>query len=222
MLSVLTYSIIAFVLIFIAYRSNILVKKKENPFAVYFFWGFGTAGMGQILSLALMVAAYFLKQDSFLYWADVVGRIFLYISAAFFVQIPLYLYFPTSKKRFIVSYIVAGIGIGLLLYSLTLSYLPFFDTVGLIHWETPEPFGFLFGPPLLIIWAAASIVFLFDYIKNRTLKSLVLSIGFVLVTIGAILQDFGKTAVQFMLINLTMIFGFIAVFLSSVLDKRNK
>lgn len=218
------YIIIAIILLFLSFRLYVLNKKESNKLAVYFFWGLLTSGIGQVISLSVAMCYFPLQNGSFLYWGDIIGRLFLYLSAAFLIQMSLYLYFPESKKRLYISYLYVLCGLLLFTYSATLNYQPYFDSIGILHWQAPLNFSIIYGLPLFFAWASITILFLAEFVKSRfkSSKALVIGIGFLLATISGVAQDFGKTILEYLLINLLLALGFILVFFGVFIKEKNR
>lgn len=225
MITLLVYIIIDLVLIFFAYKLFRSIKKEYNLFSAYFLYAILIYSLGQTLSVLSIIIYYFSQQAMLLYLVDVIGRLSLYSGSAILAQVPLYLYFPESKKRYLASYLIFAIGLVSFFYNLTLKYYPFIDSAGIIRWETPLSLGAIMGITLICVWLPTSIVFLIQFVKSsyRSMRSLLLGLGFLFATFGGIAQDFGRDSIEYLLINSFFIIGFALVF-SGVLinEKSNK
>jgi len=223
MVTFLVYLMIDIVFVLFAYKLFFLVKKKDAPISSYFFGAIIFYTLGQTTALVLIGLFLFSQQGFLLYWTDVIGRLTLLLGGAFVIQVPLYVYFPKSKKRFITSYLIAAVALAAFIYNLTLRYQPFIDSTGIIQWETPISLAAILGPILLLVWLLTAVIFLLQFIKSKfeSKKSLMLALGFFLATLGTVLQDFGRSTVQYILINLLLAAGFILILLGLLIDEKS-
>ncbi len=216
MITEVVYIVIAVYLGYMAYRLAPR-SKRENPITNYFFWAIFVTALGQINAVA-MIAAYFVTGNSeLLYWADVIGRTFLYLNPVFFVQMPLYVFLPKSKWRIAVSYVMAAL-VPFATYALaTNHYSPFLEG-GIIQWETPTRLIIFPGIIMMLVWLGSVGVFLYEYTKSHTKKSLFIAIGFFLIAIGAFVQDYADNPMQYILVNIVLLAGFVLQFMSLVVS----
>jgi len=180
--------------------------------------------IGQTANIFFILSYLPLSQNYILlFWSNVIARLFLYLSGAFIVQLALYLYFPKSKKRLYVSYLIVLYGIVMFFLNLTLSCRPFIDSLGILNLNSPLWFGFLFIIPLLFIWVSLSFVFLVEFFKSgfRSIKSLVIGFGFLLGAISGAAQDFAKTTLEYFSINMLLGLGFVLIFIGMFIKDKN-
>lgn len=223
MFTVFVYLIIEIVLVSMAIRLYMSFRKNKNPFVLYFMLAISSIAIGQAVNLAMIAIFFFTESVKILYLSDVIGRTFMYIGAAFLAQLPLYLLFPKSKKRIYVTYTIILADLVFLLYSLSFYYQPYIASNGIIKWMAPNNITVLPGFFLAVIYFSTIGVLIYQFIKSkfRSYKTLLMIIGLILATIGGIGQDFGGTNLEYFLINITMLLGFVLVFIAIFIEEKS-
>jgi hydrogenase/urease accessory protein HupE len=215
MIDFITGCIFSFVLVVFFFKLLSLNRQKPSPFTTYFLGGIGISAVGQVIATVLVGIVLIIGNTSnLLYWTDIIGRFALLGGAAFTVQIPLYMLFPKSRNRFLVSYAVILATIILLIANLTQHYKPFFNPIGIT--EIPNTLvGTISGILLLVIWLSATIVFFFNFIQSKfkSTRSLLLGCGFLLTSLGgSSYQAFDKNVTEYLIANLVITLGFLILF----------
>jgi hypothetical protein len=223
MITLIAFLIMVVTLVVLCVRINNSLQKEENKFARYFFWGLILSGIGLAAELILTALYLYIGQDALLFWTDVFGRLFIFLSTAALIQMPLYLYYPNSKKRIWVSYVIVAFGTILFFYNMTLNYQPIIDVNGIINWNSPFTLNILFGLPLGILMPFICAVFFIDFVKSKfkAIKSLFFGLGFSLGIGASIIQDYAKTPFQYILVNVVLAFSFVMVFIGFSVEKKS-
>lgn len=222
MATILVFLISSLAIAFFVYRLTVLIRKNYNLYAVYFLGAIALYGIGEIIGLLLLLIHYFTKQNILLFWLDVVSRLSLYLGSAFIIQIPLYLYYPKSRKRYYASLLMIILGLALFFYNLTLRYQPFIDSAGIIHWESPLSISVSMAIIISAAWIPTSIVFLIGFVKSkfRSFKSFSLGLGFLLICLGSVLQDFTKSNLGYSLLYLSVVGGAILILIGFIIRQE--
>lgn len=164
------------------------------------------------IKASFVSAIYIYNFDTnFLFWSDLIGRGLYYLSAVFAVQITLYKFYPNSKKRFLVSFFVALVGIGLITYQLINRNQPTIDANNIINFNPDLVMIAGIGSLVIIPWTMTSVVFIREYIKNnfKPPKPLLIGLGFLIISIGGIFQDVYSDTRLFILFSILLAFGFL-------------
>lgn len=214
MLLILIYLFANLMIWFFIYKLRLLIRDEQNKYAIYFIYSMIIMGIGEIIGLLLLIVYYFSQQPQILYWLDVITRAALCMGSVLLIQMPLYLFFANRKSRYLYSVIFLLMALALFFYNLTLKYQPYIDQSGYIHWEAPIVLSIGFAVVAFSAWLSTAFIFLIDFINGKfeNLKSLFLSIGFIMIGIGIVFQDFVKSDLLFGLLYITMISGGLIIF----------
>ncbi len=198
-------------------------KGIKNPFAILFFWSALFIALGCFKSAILIPIAILTENKDLLFWNDFIGRGLYYISAIFCVRVPIYKIFPKSKKTVIASYMVALIGIMLLIYQLIFRNTPILSNVGIINWKADIVMAVGIAILFILPWAAISYIFISEFIRSKfsSHKPLLLGLGFFLVCVGGIFQDMSTTVAAFVFFGIVFVTGFLLSLAGIFYDKEN-
>lgn len=188
-------------------------KKEKNPFIVHFSW----ATLFMTISFykaAMVIPIAILNSDAnLLFWEDFAGRALFYAAAVASVPIPLYKFFPKSKKVKIIPYIFAIIGFMLLIYQFYHRNIPVINSTGIISWNADIVMSAGMGILLIIPWILISFIFIKEFIKGkfRQFKPLLQGAGFFLICVGTIFQDSVSSPFYYILFSSLAVIGFLSV-----------
>ncbi len=213
MITAIVYLINGIVVAIISYRVFLTMKKNNNSLFVYFFWTLFFYSLSYLKGALLIPIAIFTDGNTILYWIDFIGRILFYLGSAFLIQIPLYKYFPKSKNRYIFSFYVCILGLALSTYQLLFPNYPFVNKLGIINWQADSILAVGMSIIALASWVATSLVFGFEYLKDRKkIKSLLIGTGLLVTVIGGLFQDLAATVFGYVFFGVVLMLGFMVVF----------
>lgn len=215
MITALVYLINGIVMAFFSVKVYRSLKQKFNPYLLYFL---GTTAFYclSLFAYFFLVLAYLIQHEPhLLFWSDYLGRFFLYAGSAIAIQIPLYKFFPKSKLRYLATLFLSIIGISLAVYNFYHQNQPYLDASGAVHWEADAILAGGLAFMFLSVWIPTTIVFGIEFIKSKfkSLKSFLLSTGFLISAICGSFQDYSRTPFQYIVVNLLMAVGFILIFI---------
>jgi len=215
MISAIVYLIDAIVVGLFCYRAYSISygKKSKNVFASYIFWATLFMTISFLKSVILIPISIILSQNYLLFWADFIGRALFYIAAFFSIQIPLYKFFPNNKKTIIFSFISMAIGAALLVYQLSSNNFPSISKEGIVNWNAGIILTTGVAILLLIPWAAASFIFIKEFVdsKFKSIKPFFIGSGFFLICVGATFQDSANTIILYILFSIPLMAGFMMI-----------
>lgn len=223
MITLIAYFFISVTFSFLAYRLYISNKDFHNKLMEYFFIGVLITAVGQIFTLfPLSIYLFIDKNDLYLFWLDILGRLTLYIATAFFAQMALSVFVKSKAVRMFAQIFYLVYGLSFFVYSLLHVYHPVVDPAGIVQWNLPTNESLAYGIPLLVVWLLTSVVFLKSYFdsKLKSTKSLLISIGFFLLSISAIAQDFGTTPMSYLLISVLLIISVFIIFAGVLVKEK--
>ncbi len=186
-------------------------KKIENPFANYLFFSSLFITFSYLTGFILVFLAVYTANDVFIFIYNFLARIFFYTSAVFSVQVPLYKFYPNDKRRYIFSYLVAAIGIGLLIYQSFNIVHPTINPSGIVNWKTDIVLSMGMACLMIIPWAATSIIFIREFIKGKfqSPKPFFIGFGFFFICLGGFFADAFSAVNLYIISNSAMILGFL-------------
>ncbi|HPF31241.1 MAG TPA: hypothetical protein PLO25_02985 [Candidatus Saccharibacteria bacterium] len=188
-------------------------KKINNPFANYIFFSAAIVALTGYISSLMIGLVIYTSDDSLLYWFDLIGRALYYSMGIFAVQVPLYKFYPSSKKRFLVSFFVALAGIGLIIYQLINRNQPTMGSNEIINFDAD--FILVSGMVLVAVvpWIMTGIIFIREYFKNmfKSPKPLIIGLGSIVLSIGAVFQDVFSDIRLFVLFSAVFVIGFLLI-----------
>lgn len=215
MISAIVYLIDAIVVGLFCYKAYSISygNKSKNTFTSYIFWSTLFIAIAFLKSAILVPVSIILSQNYLLFWIDFVGRALFYIAAFFSVQIPLYKFFPKSKRTIIFSYISLAIGAFLLVYQLYSNNFPSISKEGIVNWNAGIVLTAGMAILLLTPWAVASFIFIKEFVtsKFKSVKPFLIGSGFFLICVGATFQDSANTIVLYILFSIPLMAGFMMI-----------
>lgn len=215
MIRVLVYLFLGIVLAILAYKCYSVGygKRLKNSFANIMFISTAIISLASFKSAIMITIALSTSDNTMLFWSDLTGRALFYAASVFSVQIPLYKYYPNDKKRLVFSYIAAAIGLVLIAYQLINRNEPTTDINNMINFNADAIMIAGMAYLLIIPWAATSFIFIKEFFssKNVSPKSLLIGVGFLLVTVGAVFQDVFSIISWFVLFSIILVAGFLFV-----------
>lgn len=194
MITAIIYFIDGVILSLFCYRLYLSVSGKitKNPFVFYFLWALFFYVLNAFYSAIFTALAIIYPSYISLSLINTIARVFFYIGSIFAVQIPLYKYFPKSRRRYIFSYLFGAIGIALLVYQIFAAHdIPVLGKNGVVDLHADMVLNV--GMAILVVgpWLASSVIFILEFVRSKfkLIKPLLLAIGFLLASIGAVFQN---------------------------------
>lgn len=188
-------------------------KKLKNNFANYLFLSTLFSSISYLVGGVLVLLTVKTLDKSFLEIYNYLARFLFYTSAIFTIQVPLYKSYPNDKRRYIFSFLVGVVGIFLLYYQyFYTNQQPFINDSGLVNWGTDIVLSIGMMVVVPIPWAATSLVFFKEFIKNKLAspKPFLLGLGFLLIVVGGFFTDnFINNVILYVLFSATMMVGFL-------------
>jgi hypothetical protein len=225
MISAISYLIngIVILLFFLRTYRSIPGKITKNPFSFYFLWVTFFYSIDFLIAPIFIIVAIKYPHSNLLFTVDFIGRVLFYIGAIFAVQIPLYKFFPKSKRRFALSYLYGVIGIALTIYQLYVRNVPTLNNAGIVNWHAGTILNIGMAIIMLAPWATTSCIFISEFIKSKfkLLKSLLFGVGWAFICIGAIFQDQATAVFSYIFFSAILTVGFLFTLASMFYKKED-
>lgn len=210
---------VVLVLIGLKLKKDLFGSASADLAKKYFMYFFFSVGLFQLI-MGLPHAVLYFNQPAFasvITWAYIIGHMFLYLSLAFTVMVPLELTFPGKKiKNIYFSFIV--------LFGLFITYIniirpnnPIYEReTGITLFNADPLVGKLIPVIVLLSWGVAALIFLYNGIKSRNnrlamVRSSVTSLGFIFLIVGGPMHDLASTSLQFLMADILTLLGFLVL-----------
>ncbi|MDP2736976.1 MAG: hypothetical protein Q8O59_04340 [bacterium] len=219
---------IVLVLIGLKLKKDLLGSTSADLAKKYFMYFFFSVGMFQLVMGLPHVVLYF-NQAAFapvITWAYIIGHMFLYLSLAFTVMVPLELAFPGKKIKNIYFSLIALFGLFITYINIIKPNNPIYESKTGITLLNADPLvGKLIPVIVLLSWGVSALIFLYNGIKSRhnrlaIVRSSVISLGFILLIVGGPMHDLARTSLQFLMADILTIFGFLVLASGTLLKLR--
>lgn len=195
-------------------RQKVFKKSKSeipNTLVHYFFVTIN------LLAVSTLIFAFGLWFFSFngktLGYIKIVGDIFLYLSFAYGINIPLYLKSPKINRKVIV-WILAGLSSFLIIYQIVFPPMPELIN-SVIYWNVGLVVSWTLYIAGLVMWLPTGIIFLFEGFKAKQefLKYFFLSASFIIMSMFGILMLITKNAILVITSQFLLAVGCVFLFL---------
>lgn len=203
------------ILAIFCYKMSKLASKKEsaNPLSINLYWASFFLTLNLTFSFAPIALAVPSNNIELLYWTDFFARILLYVSAAFTVQVAFYLIFPRINFKVFIfaSYAIAGTALAT--YQLIDRNIPSIGNNGIINWHANPLLAAGMMALLVIPWILLSVIFIFQYIKDRfrSPKPLMIGAAFAMISLAGVFQDLATDAFSFIFCGVILATGFLLI-----------
>ena len=198
---------------------DLATKQATSPAKAYFMYFFVTVGIFQLIMGLSHVILYI---DAALFpivmnWGYIVGHVFLYLSLAFSLMVPLELSFPGKKVKYYAASLISLFGLGITYINIIKPNHPVYESATGITFFNADPLvGKLIPIIVLLSWGVAVVMFIWNAIKSRhnrmaLIRSIVISVGFIITTAGGPLHDVAQTSVQFLVADILTLLGFLTL-----------
>lgn len=194
-------------------------RQSTNSAKTYFLYFFITVGIFQII-MGLTHLILYINAGMFaevMTWGYIIGHVFLYLSLALALMVPLELLFPGKKIKYYASILIGLFGLGITYINIIKPNHPVYESsTGITFFNADPTVGKLIPIIVLLSWGVAVIMFVINGIKSRRnrivlVRSLVISVGFIIIIVGGPLHDVAQTSVQFLIADILTILGFLVL-----------
>ncbi len=206
-------------LIAIKLRRDLATGQATNSAKTYFMYFFSVIGVFQLI-MGLSHAVLYINAGMFsevMNWGYIIGHVFLYLSLVFSLMVPLELSFPGKKIKYYAGSLIAIFGLIITYINIIKPNHPVYESAtGITFFNADPAVGNLIPIIVLLSWGVAVVMFIWNAIKSRhnrmaLIRSLVISIGFIIITAGGPLHDVAQTSVQFLVADILTLLGFLTL-----------
>lgn len=194
-------------------------RQSTNSAKTYFLYFFITVGIFQLI-MGLTHLILYINAGMFvevMNWGYIIGHVFLYLSLALALMVPLELIFPGKKIKYYAASLIGIFGLAITYINITKPTHPVYEsTTGITFFNVDPAVGGLIPIIVLLSWGVAAIMFIINGIKSRRnrivlVRSLVISVGFIITIVGGPLHDVAKTSAQFLIADILTLLGFLTL-----------
>ncbi|GEM_PF-920823 len=190
-------------------------EAGADPAKKYFMNFFFSFGVFQLI-MGLAHAVLYVNQSAFaavMNWGYIIGHVFLYLSLAFTLMVPLELSLPGKKIKNIAFSLIAIFGLAITYINIIKPNQPFFESkTGITFFNADPLVGKLIPIIVLLSWGVSVLIFIYHGLKSRNnrlamARSLVISLGLILLIVGGPLHDVAQTSLQFLMADILTLLG---------------
>lgn len=207
------------VLIAVKLKRDLATKQSQNSAKTYFMYFFSVIGIFQLV-MGLSHAVLYIKPEMFgevMNWGYITGHVFLYLSLTFSLMVPLELSSIGKKIKYYAASLIGLFGIFITYINIIKPNHPVYESAtGITFFNADPSVGQLIPIIVLLSWGVAVVIFIWNAVKSRhnrmaLIRSLVISIGFIIITVGGPLHDVAQTSVQFLMADILTLLGFLTL-----------
>ncbi|MDO8424557.1 MAG: hypothetical protein Q7S70_01295 [bacterium] len=204
-----------FVSFWISFRLFSSTRKdfQLRIFASFFFLFF----LFMISMIIAHIPLFFYHKDHEIFsrdmhWGYLIGHIFLYLSLAVFIRLPLHWVAPRLKNAGSVFFLLLG-GVTTVLNVLKPSLPEYSHSTGITFFNVDPLVGKLVALNVLLVWVPAGIYFIVKGVRsqerNVRWRALLLGIGLLVATLGGPLHDISREPIVFLIADIVVLAGII-------------
>lgn len=160
-----------------------------------------------------------------LHWGYVIGHIFLYLSLAVFIRLPLHWAAPRLKNLGSAFFVI--LGAVTTLFNILLPNTPnYIHATGITMFNADPLVGKLVAINVVLAWVPAGIYFIVKGIRSQEKvlrsRSLLLGIGLMIATIGGPLHDISQKEIVFLIADIVVLIGIVVLGSGVLYQKEEK
>lgn len=198
---------------------DIATKQSTNIAKTYFVYFFSTVGIFQLIMGISHVILYINAAmfSEVMNWGYIIGHVFLYLSLAFSLMVPLELSFPGKKIKYYAWSAISLFGLVITYLNIIKPNHPVYESsTGITFFNADPAVGGLIPIIVLLSWGVAVVMFIINAVKSRhnriaMTRSIIITIGFIIVTVGGPIHDVAQTSVQFLVADILTLLGFLTL-----------
>lgn len=213
--SAIIYSINSFVLLLFAYKLYYAKKKVKGKLIDYFSITILVLAMSFIF---FSLGIWFFRDDPNLFsLSKVIGDFVLFLSFAFGIKVPLYLFRPKTKVSLYFA-LMTLFAVFLTIFEIFNPPYPVIDSLGAVFWNLHPVSSWGLIILAALMWIPTGLIFLSEGVKNKSekerIRSLLLALSFLIISISGPFSVIPKTGSLIITFLSIMTFGFILLFVS--------